>query len=88
MFPLYIYTVKFDDEKTGIMQRQRRPIISNRYKEQNGTPIFKIEKEFYLSSRHGRVHAAKAKLYQFPLRLAYAQTGHKMQVCLSSFVFL
>ena len=74
--------VNFDDESCGQWQREKHKQLSSKYKAQNGTPIFKIEKEFYLSSRHGRVHAAKAKLYQFPLRLAYAQTGHKMQVWL------
>ena len=72
--------VKFDDDSCGQWQRKKHKQLSDKYKAQNGTPIFKIEKEFYLASRRGRVHAARAKLFQFPLRLAYAQTGHKMQV--------
>ena len=46
----------------------------------NGTPIFKESHDFNLGSKNGPIYAANAKLKQFPLRLAYAQTGHKMQV--------
>ena len=51
-----------------------------KYKEQNGTPMYKVEHEFQLASRRGWAHSAKAKLRQFPLRLCYAQTAHKSQV--------
>ena len=72
--------VKFDDESCGQRQREKYKQLCNKYMAQNGTPLFKHRKEFSLSSRRGRVYSARASLLQFPLRLAYAQTGHKMQV--------
>ena len=73
--------VKFDDESCGKRRRHElRHILSQKYLEQNGTPIFRVEQEFNLASRTGWKFSATAKLNQFPLRLGYAQTGHKMQV--------
>ena len=75
--------VKFDDESCGRSAREkakRYNTLSEKYLEQNGTPISRFEHEFNLASRKGWTFATKAKLKQFPLRLAYAQTGHKMQV--------
>ena len=71
--------VNFDNEKTGYIQRQRHPIYSNRYKEQNGTPIFREHLEFQVKSKRGFSSTATARLFQFPLSLNYAQTSHKMQ---------
>ena len=73
--------VKFDDESCGKRRRHEyRHKLSQKYLEQNGTPIFRHEQEFNLASRTGWKFSATAKLNQFPLRLGYAQTGHKMQV--------
>ena len=71
--------VKFDDEKTGQDQRQRYPIISNKYRDQNGTPIFRYDLEHDFVSTKGHGQTVKAKIIQFPLSLAYAQTSHRMQ---------
>ena len=74
--------VQFDDPNVGSNQRRKYSRISKNYQEVNGTPIFKEPLEYQLGSRNGFSHTAKAKLRQFPLRLAYAMTAHKMQVCL------
>ena len=71
--------VKFDDATTGQEQRQRFPIESGKYRQQNGTPIFPIHFEYNVVSKRGYGHTAKAILIQFPLNLCYAQTAHRMQ---------
>ena len=76
---IHCISVKFDDESTGQEQRLRYPVMSHKYKEENGTPIFRIEHEYNIVSRRGYGQTAKAKLLQFPLSLCYAQTAHRMQ---------
>ena len=73
--------VQFDDPFCGQIQREKYPLLTNKYREKNGTPICRVDHEFNLASRAGWTHASRAKLQQIPLRLAYAQTAHKMQVC-------
>ena len=72
--------VQFDDAKCGREQRLKYPYYSELYKERNGTPIFRYKLEHQLSKTAGWRGAAKAELLQFPLRVNYAQTSHKMQV--------
>jgi hypothetical protein len=73
--------VKFDDESCGKSRRYEfRHKLSQKYLEQNGTPISRVELEFNLATRGGWTSCSTATLKQFPLRLGYAQTGHKMQV--------
>ena len=71
--------VIFDSESCGEDQRNRYSEISAKYKDVNGTPIFRKEHE-YDTGRRRKGHTCKAKLYQFPFRLAWAVTAHKMQV--------
>ncbi len=75
--------VKFDSDKCGEMQRKRYPVQSQKHQHQNGTPIFRTELEYFMTSRRGKSHSARAKVVQFPLRLSYASTSHKMQVRLN-----
>ncbi len=72
--------VKFDDESCGEQQRLKYPGLAQKYKDSNGTPIFRQELEYFIQSQRGKSHSAKAKVIQFPLRVSYASTAHKMQV--------
>ena len=72
--------VKFDDDICGIDQRLRYPMLTEKYKNQNGTNIKRYSLEHQMTKTSGWRSAAKAKLVQFPLRINYAQTSHKMQV--------
>ena len=75
--------VKFDNPSWGKNQRARHPEYASEYGSQNGTPIFRYEHEYQLSgSCRKSKHDARGKLVQFPLKLNYAQTIHKMQVTL------
>ena len=69
--------VVFDNKKAGRMQREQYPIISDKYKSENGTPIKIQEMEYYATSQRGKSQAARPKIWQFPLRLAWANTSHK-----------
>ena len=73
--------VKFDKPSWGQDQRAQYPGYAKKYESQNGTPIFRYEHEYQLSGAQKKyAHAARGKLLQFPLKLNYAQTSHKMQV--------
>ena len=71
--------VAFDNESCGRAQRSSYPILSQKYKKENGTPIFMHELEYHIPSVSGKPQAARAKVCQFPLRLAWANTAHTMQ---------
>ena len=71
--------VVFDSEDCGREYRNRYPEISEKYKEDNGTPVFRRNIE-YQTGKSKQKHGGKAKVLQFPLRLAWGMTAHKMQV--------
>ena len=50
---VYAIIVRFDDKNAGKIQRLKHPNISARYKAQNGTPIFKEELDYQISSKIG-----------------------------------
>ena len=71
--------VRFDDKNAGLAQRQKYSRLSKKYQNQNGTPIFMFEHEHNITSRKGFKQAAVAIIEQFPLRINYASTAHKVQ---------
>ena len=77
--------IDFDNPVTGIQQRIEFKSIAEKYVEQNGCPIFKATTEYYIGCKSrtgrslGKTHGAKVELTQFPVRLAWATTGHKVQ---------
>ena len=71
--------VQFDNSKSGVKQREKYGHIADKYKQKNGTPIFKSKIRYHLSGSRKRAHATTATVFQFPIRLAFAITGHKMQ---------
>ena len=71
--------IRFDVKKAGTEQRKKYAQIADKYKTKNGTPIFRQKVRYHLKRSGKRVHAAKATVLQFPLKLAFAVTGHKMQ---------
>ena len=75
----YCVIVKFDDSESGKEQRAKYPNLAKKYEKENGTPIFPQELEYQVLSRKGYGHAMRAKIIQFPLKLFYASTAHKMQ---------
>ena len=73
-----VIVVAFDDPNAGVQQRRKYPNISRKYENVRGTPIYRQECEYQTSNKGG----ARAKVVQFPIRLAWANTAHKMQVIL------
>ena len=68
--------IKFENPLHGERKRGARPDLSNRYP--NGTAIEKVSFPFSLSkSNKGGI--ATAKVIQFPVKLAFAATAHKIQ---------
>ena len=70
--------VRFDDVNCGARQRKKFPGLSAKYAAQNGTPIERHEFDYTFGKKVYK-HALKKKIKQFPIRLSWAITCHKMQ---------
>ena len=76
--------VEFDNESTGKNQRLKHHKYSFKpeYKNTRITPIARFDFEYPLSSHNSNsfFHSKTAHVIQFPIQLAWATTGHRIQV--------
>jgi hypothetical protein len=70
--------VQFDQDFVGVEHRANHQGLAEKYKNVNGTPIFRKDLSYNVGAGK-KAHNAQAKIVQFPLRLAWASTAHKMQ---------
>ena len=67
--------IEFDNPEVGLQHRKEHFNDCSRFIEQNGTPIYRSCLEHTMKKNGG----AKGKTIQFPLRLAWSSTAHKLQ---------
>ena len=70
--------VEFEKEKSGKELRKKRPDIERKFPGRNITVIKKVEQEYSLSGKSKG--SATARAIQYPLKLVFATTAHKVQV--------
>ena len=79
---IHCIIVRFDKDSMGQQQRLKYPNLAEKYKKDNGTPVFRQEMETMGKTRKGHKlgSGSTAKVHQFPLIVNYASTNHKIQV--------
>ena len=70
--------VKFDDEKSGKEKRMNNVELQRKYPGSLATPIERLEFHYSLSKKKTAA-VSNAIAIQFPLRLAFSATAHKIQ---------
>ena len=70
--------VQFYEEKCGREKRKKFSKYEAQYPGKNPTPIERIEFHYTLS-RKSSTGVKNASIFQFPLKLAFAATAHKVQ---------
>ena len=70
--------VKFDNADVGQEHRKQYPQIQAKFSNNLATSITRVSVEYSVGDMK-KAHSAKAKVIQFPLKLAWAITSHKIQ---------
>jgi hypothetical protein len=69
--------IKFDNKKVGRVQRQKFKFLNSKCNLTEATPIERVSFSYTLGDT-SKNHAARATVLQFPLRLSWALTSHKV----------
>ena len=71
--------MSLDDVNAGTNQIETYKGISWKWRKQNGIPIFRSKFTAYKPSKRTNIGYIKYQILQFPLRLSWATTCHKLQ---------
>ena len=74
--------VQFDDPEAGLDQIARHSFDKDlsKFDEKNGVPIFRSNLTYQVPYRNNyKEHGCQVQIKQFPLKLAWASTAHKVQ---------